>query len=52
MPKLKNCKLESRHLGLITAQEVGRFEDIVLELGKQALETIDIDEMLDLSKQS
>lgn len=50
MPKLQNCKLESRHLGLVTAQEVGRFEDIVLELGRQALETIDIDELLILAR--
>ncbi len=49
IPYLENCKLESRHLGLVTAQEIGRLEEIVLELGKQALETIDIDGLLNLA---
>lgn len=50
MPYLESCRLESRHLGLVTAQEVGRLEEIVLELGKQALETIDTDGLLRLAE--
>lgn len=52
MPYLENCKLESRHLGLVTAQEVGRLEEIVLELGKKTLETIDTDGILELANNS
>lgn len=49
MPHLKNCKLESRHLGLITAQEIGNLESIVKELGEAASRTIDLESLYELS---
>jgi cobyrinic acid a,c-diamide synthase len=52
MPYLENCKLESRHLGLVTAQEIEKLEEIVSKLGKQALETIDIDGFSELANNS
>lgn len=52
LPYLKDCKLESRHLGLITAQEIGNLEDIVTKLGESALETIDIDGLYELASNS
>jgi len=52
MPNLENCKLESRHLGLITAQEIGNLESIVSELGNTALNTIDLDGLLELAEKA
>lgn len=52
MPYLEDCKLESRHLGLITAQEIGNLESIVTELGDVAIDSIDIEGLYELSKNS
>ncbi|MFA9422584.1 MAG: cobyrinate a,c-diamide synthase [Sedimentibacter sp.] len=49
LPYLEECKLESRHLGLVTAQEIGNLENIVKKLGEAALETIDLDGLYELS---
>lgn len=49
LERLENCRLESRHLGLVTAQEVGNLSDIVGELGENALKTIDLDGLYQLS---
>jgi len=49
MPHLENCKLESRHLGLVTAQEIGNLESIVKELGEAALQYIDLEGLYELS---
>ena len=50
MPYLEDCKLKSRHLGLITAQEIEDLEEITEKLGNTAQETIDIKGLYDLSK--
>ena len=50
MPYLEDCKLKSRHLGLITAQEIEDLEEITEKLGNTAQETIDIEGLYDLSK--
>lgn len=52
MPFLEDCKLESRHLGLVTAQEIGNLEFIVKKLGDKATETIDLEGLYQLSKSS
>lgn len=52
LPYLKDCKLESRHLGLITAQEIGNLEDIVTKLGEASLETIDLEGLYELALNS
>ena len=49
MPRMADCSLESRHLGLVTAQEV---EDLNVKLRKlrdQALESIDLDGIMALA---
>lgn len=43
MPRLSDCMVESRHLGLVTAEEIGNLESIIEKLGEQALRTIDLD---------
>ena len=50
MPTLKNCRLESRHLGLVTAEEVGNLESIIEELGNQAVKSIDLEGLYELAE--
>jgi cobyrinic acid a,c-diamide synthase len=50
MPQLKECSLESRHLGLVTAQEVGNLKNILKKLAEQAAETIELDSILSLAQ--
>ncbi|QIB69494.1 cobyrinate a,c-diamide synthase [Aminipila butyrica] len=50
MPTLKECSLESRHLGLITAQEIGNLKKILDTLARQAAETIDLEGLLELAE--
>ena len=52
LPHLEECKLESRHLGLVTAREIGNLESIVEKLGEVATKTIDLDGLYELSKSS
>jgi cobyrinic acid a,c-diamide synthase len=52
MPNLPNCKLKSRHLGLVTAEEVENFESIIEELGSQALKTVDLEGLYELAASS
>ncbi len=52
MPRLENCRLESRHLGLVTAEEIGNLESIIEELGEQALRSIDLEGLYTLAENS
>lgn len=49
MEHLEDCKLESRHLGLVTAQEIGNLETIVNTLGESASRTIDMKGLYELA---
>lgn len=48
LPMMEDCSIGSRHLGLITAAEITELEDIVNKLGETALETLDIDGLMEL----
>ncbi len=50
MPMIKECSLESRHLGLVTAQEVGNLKAILDTLAKQVSESIDLDKLISIAK--
>lgn len=50
MPYLEECKLKSRHLGLITPQETAYLEEITEKLGDTAGETIDLKGLYELSR--
>lgn len=50
MNRLEDCKLESRHLGLVTAQEIGNLQSIVNTLGENASRTIDIKGLNELAQ--
>ena len=49
-PHLPECNLESRHLGLVTAAEVGTMEVIVARLSEQAEESLDLEGLLTLAR--
>ena len=48
-PKMPDCAIESRHLGLVTAAEIKDLKDKTERLAKQAEETVDIDRILKLA---
>lgn len=50
LPLMSECALESRHLGLITAAEVGDLREKLRRLAEQAEKTLDIDGLLALSR--
>lgn len=51
LPDLPDCTLESRHLGLVTAQEVKGLDEKLKRLAEQAERTLDLDQLI-LSAQS
>lgn len=52
LPKMTDCSLESRHLGLVTAAEVENLQEKMQAMASQAEKTIDIDGLLALSLQA
>ena len=49
-PILENCNFESRHLGLITAEEIGDLQAIVDRLSLQAEKSLDLEGLLEIAK--
>lgn len=49
LPKMPECALESRHLGLVTAAEVTDLREKLAALARQAEESIDLDGLLELA---
>lgn len=49
LPNLPECALESRHLGLVTAAEVGNLREKLRRMAEQAEKTVDIDGLLALA---
>ena len=52
LPTLKDCSLESRHLGLITAQEIGNLKEIIDKLAEQITDTVDLDKILQIGQEA
>lgn len=50
LPRLPDCTLESRHLGLVTAAEVEDLQEKLRILAVQAEKTLDLDGLLELAK--
>lgn len=48
-PIMQDCNFESRHLGLVTAEEIGDLQQIVDRLAAQAAKSIDFDAILELA---
>ena len=49
LPKMEDCTLESRHLGLVTAAEVANLREKLQALARQAASSIDLDGLLALA---
>lgn len=49
LPKMADCALESRHLGLVTAAEVKGLKEKLQAMAVQAEKTLDLDGILDLA---
>jgi cobyrinic acid a,c-diamide synthase len=50
MPRKTEWSLSSRHLGLLSVGEITNLKGLLLELGRQATQTVDIDGLLMLAK--
>lgn len=50
LPPMPDCTLESRHLGLVTAAETPRVQEILGKLVEQVQKSIDLDALLQLSQ--
>lgn len=51
LPNIPETSIGSRHLGLITAEEIDDIQKKINILGETALETIDIDNILELARE-
>lgn len=49
-PVLQDCGFESRHLGLVTAEEIGDLQQIVERLAAQTAKSVDLDGLLALAR--
>ena len=49
LPQMPDCILESRHLGLVTAEEVGNLKEKMSALAQQVEQTIDLDGVIRLA---
>ncbi len=52
LPKLDECAIESRHLGLVTAAEIQNLREKMQALAAQAEKTLDIDALLALGHEA
>lgn len=51
-PVMEKACLESRHLGLVTADEIGNLNEIIEQISRQAEETVDLDGLLSLAEEA
>ena len=52
LPKMPDCALESRHLGLVTAEEVADLREKLKCLAAQGERTLDLDGLLELAREA
>ncbi len=52
LPKMENCSLESRHLGLVTAKEVRDLQAVIGTLARQIRKTVDLEGLIRLAEQA
>lgn len=52
LPYLKDCMIESRHLGLVTAEEISGLEKKLTDLAEQLEQSVDLDRLLQLGEQA
>ena len=52
MPELKDCTLKSRHLGLITAEEMANINNIIDRVAEELEKSIDLDCIIDTAEKA
>ena len=52
MPRMKDCSIESRHLGLVTAQEIDDLQEKLERIKDQALLSLDLDGIEALAREA
>ncbi len=52
LPSMKDCTLESRHLGLVTAAEISDLREKLSRLAQQAEQSIDLDGLVALAERA
>ena len=52
LPEMKDCRLESRHLGLVTAKEIGNIKEIINRLAEQITQSVDLKRILQIAEDS
>lgn len=50
LPVMENCRLESRHLGLVAAEEVCGLKEKTGALGRQAEKSLDLERILEIAR--
>lgn len=51
-PTMTDCQLESRHLGLVTAKEIGNLKEILDRLASQMETTVDLERIFQIAKEA
>lgn len=52
LPVMDDCRLESRHLGLVTAKEIGNLQEIITKVAGQMAASVDLDRILAIAKEA
>ena len=52
LPEMADCQLESRHLGLVTAKEIGNLREIINKLAGQMQKSVDLDRILQIAEEA
>lgn len=52
LPVMSDCQLESRHLGLVTAREIGNLKEILNRLAGQIEVSVELDRVLELANEA
>lgn len=52
LPQMENCNFESRHLGLVTAEEIKDLQQIINNLAQQAAQSIDLQGIKEIAAQA
>jgi len=52
LPEIKDSQIESRHLGLVTAKEIGNLKEIINRLAEQIEKSIDLNKIVQIAEKA
>lgn len=52
LPEIKDIQIESRHLGLVTAKEIGNLKEIINRLAEQIEKSIDLNKIVQIAEEA